>query len=264
LGGGEDKLIHLWSMPDGQEVKTLPNSAGAKGYNLAISPSGKIIAFGYYSDPVFMLAFPGGEELPPLSTHFGTLQAVDFSPDGALLAAVGSSGNILVFSLADGKTVHTMKGLPGGYSAVKFSLDGKILFTAGLNDGLVELWSLQDGAQVQSIQAHSAPVTSLALDPHGARLYSASQDQTIQVWTLPEGQRIACLLDIVANARETKGTQYRGKNAAGEAVTYTLPCGSPIPAGAVCTCNCVSGSACSCVGDTRPSGSGGSHYWHPN
>ncbi len=41
--------------------------------------------------------------------------------------------------------------------------------------------------------------------------------------------------------------------------TYTLPCGSPIPAGAVCTCDCVTvpaaPSVCSCDAI---------HYWYPN
>jgi len=45
--------------------------------------------------------------------------------------------------------------------------------------------------------------------------------------------------------------------------TFTLPCGSPLPAGAVCTCNCVSVPApCSC--DGACSCAGASHYWYPN
>ncbi len=55
-----------------------------------------------------------------------------------------------------------------------------------------------------------------------------------------------------------------------EGRTYTLPCGSPIPAGATCTCNCVDVPSCSCVGDTGCSCVGHSscatvsHYWYPN
>jgi hypothetical protein len=52
-------------------------------------------------------------------------------------------------------------------------------------------------------------------------------------------------------------------------VTYTLPCGSPIPKGAVCVCNCVSEpAACVCNGvctcDGNCSCAGESHYWYPN
>ncbi len=70
------------------------------------------------------------------------------------------------------------------------------------------------------------------------------------------------------------GAQYRTGGR-----TYTLPCGSPIPSGAVCTCNCVSVPAgcscvghqtCSCVGYQACSCVGYStcsvvtHYWYPN
>ncbi len=65
----------------------------------------------------------------------------------------------------------------------------------------------------------------------------------------------------------TEGAQYSLRER-----TYHLPCGSPIPAGATCVCNCVTVPApprsctcdsvctcdtvCSCVGET--------HYWYPN
>lgn len=46
--------------------------------------------------------------------------------------------------------------------------------------------------------------------------------------------------------------------------TYTLPCGSSLPDGAVCVCNCVTAPrACACVGHCSCD-SQGSHYWYPN
>jgi hypothetical protein len=65
----------------------------------------------------------------------------------------------------------------------------------------------------------------------------------------------------------------------GATYTYTLPCGSPIPAGAVCICNCITvAPSCQCVGYVTPtnkpacecnSHTGGCscnliHYWYPN
>ncbi len=44
--------------------------------------------------------------------------------------------------------------------------------------------------------------------------------------------------------------------------TRTMPCGTPIPAGWTCTCNCVSvPAACTCNGHCACNGQG--HYWHP-
>jgi hypothetical protein len=72
-----------------------------------------------------------------------------------------------------------------------------------------------------------------------------------------------------------KGTEFTAKDQSGDVRTWSQPCGSAIPAGATCTCNCVTVPAgCSCVGDTgcscvgKTSGGGVCavvyHYWHPN
>jgi hypothetical protein len=57
-----------------------------------------------------------------------------------------------------------------------------------------------------------------------------------------------------------------GINYSVNGTTYTLPCGSPLPAGAVCVCNCV--TVCSCdgyvAGCSCDSYVSSSHYWYPN
>ncbi|MBN2304064.1 MAG: hypothetical protein JXQ72_06295 [Anaerolineae bacterium] len=57
------------------------------------------------------------------------------------------------------------------------------------------------------------------------------------------------------------GINYTGSDGR----TYTLPCGAPIPPGAVCVCNCVTVPAgCSCHTYRPCSCAGASHYWYPN
>lgn len=72
-----------------------------------------------------------------------------------------------------------------------------------------------------------------------------------------------------------EGISYDYTDLYGNTYKYTLPCGSPIPAGAVCTCNCV--TLCSCDGYVAPTAcscdihTGGRictcdlvTYWYPN
>jgi hypothetical protein len=73
-----------------------------------------------------------------------------------------------------------------------------------------------------------------------------------------------------------KGITYKYTDLYGNTYTFTLPCGAPIPAGAICTCNCV--VLCSCDGYVAPtlcscdSHHGGGTictcnlvtYWYPN
>ena len=44
------------------------------------------------------------------------------------------------------------------------------------------------------------------------------------------------LVDLAATPKNVKAGQYTVEGA-----TYVAPCGMPLPPGAVCTCNCVSG-----------------------
>ncbi len=63
------------------------------------------------------------------------------------------------------------------------------------------------------------------------------------------------------------GIEYTSIDSSGRTITYTLPCGSPIPAGAVCTCNCVTvpAAGCSCDGYVSCTCDAvTSHYWYPN
>ena len=69
-----------------------------------------------------------------------------------------------------------------------------------------------------------------------------------------------------------KGITYKYTDLYGNTYTYTLPCGSSIPAGAICSCNCV--SLCSCVGYVAPCSCDKNSpgwcscnlvtYWYPN
>ena len=91
-------------------------------------------------------------------------------------------------------------------------------------------------------------------------------------------------MDLAANKKDVEGVQYKGTDAYGRSVTFTLPCGAPIPPGAVCICNCVPGSSgtssrsydsvgvctcdlvctcntvCTCLSVQTYS----YHYWYPN
>jgi WD40 repeat protein len=49
------------------------------------------------------------------------------------------------------------------------------------------------GSECNGIYAHSNYITSLAVSPDGKHLFSASDDNTIKIWSLPEGALIQTL-----------------------------------------------------------------------
>src|SRR5205807_2447292 len=58
----------------------------------------------------------------------------------------------------------------------------------GTERGRVFLCDLPDGAAVADWQAHPWPVTSLAVNPAGTRLASASLDGEVRLWQWPTGR----------------------------------------------------------------------------
>jgi len=200
-------------------------------------------------DGVLVRTLAGGE--PPLV----------IGPAGRLLASGSTDGTIKLWSLPDGALRKTLNGSSHAVYSVAISPDGKLLASGGW-DKTISLWSLPDGALLKTLPGHAYSVNSVAIGPNGRLLASGGSDGTIKLWSLPDGKPLStCLMDLDASTTDAKGIRYtRGGN------SFTQGCGSPVPAGAVCTCNCVPGKLCPCVGHTSGGGGGGGggHYWYPN
>jgi WD40 repeat protein len=124
-------------------------------------------------------------------------------------------------------------------------------------DTTIKLWSLPDGAMLKTLTGSSSSVMSLAVSPDGRMLAAALwvPDQKIKLWSLPDGKPLpVCLLDPAASCSGSgNGVTYTING-----VSHTVAGGSPLPTGAVCTCNTVPFSACCSVGGC------GSVYYYPN
>jgi WD40 repeat protein len=180
------------------------------------------------------------------------------TPDGKLLASRGrvKRENIELWRLPDG-TMKTLEGHKDTLTSIAISPDGKLL-ASGSADKTIRLWRLPDGHPLATLKAYDHAVGVVAIDPGGKLLASGDWAGSILLWSLPDGKRLGCLIDLAASSKDVKGSTYTVKNAVtGQTVTYTLPCGSPIPSGASCACNCVPGSLCQCVGFVGGGGQGG-------
>ena len=152
----------------------------------------------------------------------------------------------------------------GVIRALAIAPDGRTLVSAS-NQRQIRIWSLPEGRMLKALESQTQNLSSVAVSPDGKLLIPGCQDRTIQLWSLPDGVRQGYLVDPAANAGPNDSVEYKSRNASGQTVTSTQPCGTPIPPGAICTCNCVPGRAssgtahteehCTCVPV---------HYWYPN
>lgn len=190
-----------------------------------------------------------GARLTPLESPGERLAGLVFTPDGNRLAATAGSNTVCIWRLAD-ETIESTITRARGFRRLSFSHDGRFLATVtsvGSVEGrrqndIVRIWSVPAGTQHHVFSPHEGEIKDIAFSPSSPFFVTAGSDKTIKLWSVPEFEAITCLFDRAALERNQRVNQYRRVFADGQTIISTQPCGMPIPAGAVCTCNCVSGT----------------------
>ena len=70
---------------------------------------------------------------------------------------------------------------------VAYSPDGKTLASSGSSDNTIQLWSVDTGEHLLTLEGHTDAVTALTFAPDGKTLVSGSNDDTLRVWESPTG-----------------------------------------------------------------------------
>ena len=261
--GDDDGEVHAWSMPDATPLGSVV-AGGDYVSALAISPDGTLLASGSTLRGIKLWSLPDMAEAGYLGETTGEVTDMAFSPDGRLLAAGNRNGEVVLWAVADEELLATWAQGSGWVQKLAFSSDGSRLYVG--NPSGINVLSIPDGALVQSFQESTTTgLSALVLTADDRFLITghrstAAQGGSIRVWELPNLEVPAFfLIDLAANLGRFSGAQYSPGDSGDRIVT--LPCGSPIPAGATCICNCVAGESCSCVGNR---GGSSGHYWYPN
>jgi len=237
--GSKDKTVKLWSLPKGQLLKTVEGVE--KGVRtIVITPDGKILAAGFYNKQIKLWSLPEGQFLTTLQGHEADVTALIIGSGENTLISGSDDQSIRIWSLPEGLHSTTLHTNPHRVKALAVSPNGKTL-VSGEDDNGIRLWSLPEGQLSATLQKHSRSVEAVAITPNGKTLISGDSDGTILLWDLERQSFLSFLFDPHEN--ESDAISYNVYNrVTGQTLTYTLPCGSPIPPGAVCTCNCVPGT----------------------
>ncbi len=262
-----DQRIRIWTLPEA----ALANETNpfADMSQLALDPTGLRFAVDAWNSFANVRLINDGSLACITARHGGAITAMAFHPDGGLLATAADDRKVRLWETEGGAEIRAMAFTGKPLRALAFLEKGAKLAGAGEDHG-IRIWNTGDGAEATTLTGHTGAIRALAANADGTLLASAGDDKTIRVWNWPGGSLRACLLDLEAAPKTVQGIQVETVNTVGQRVTSTLPCGSPIPTGAVCVCNCVpgrAGPACSCVGHVvRPSATRSHtyHYWHPN
>lgn len=271
LASHAERDWRVWSVAEGRLI----GAHGGRDENIeaiaALPDSSALVSSGPDRELRFW-SLPGLDLLGTVPGFDSEVRSMEVSPDGTKLVALRSS-EIDVWLLPEGRRLARLAaGRSSRFSRFKMAPDGSLL--AAASDSSAYLWSLRD-LRLQGVLSCQAAgnINALEFTPDNRLLACATGNGAVVLWDLGKRKVHGMLFDPAANASDVKGLTYTARDAlTGQTVTYTMPCGAPIPAGAVCVCNCVPGAGCSCVSFTPSRGGGGYrtctcvpvHYWHPN
>ncbi len=191
VSAGGDKTVRFWNAWTGKQTGQIDSPGGEVG-SVAVSPDGKLLAYGCKDGTVRFWSLEQKKELFVLEGRKEIVFCLAFSPDGRTLA-VNSGGDYTVrlWDLATKKEIRKLPGSGNKRNCLAFSPDGKTLAVLRA-DKTVGLRDVKTGKPVHDFAGHTDQIYALAFSPDGKRLASgavssalgakAGIDNAIRIW----------------------------------------------------------------------------------
>lgn len=160
---GYDRLIKLWDVETGKELRTLKDHSDAV-YGLAFSPDGLLLASAGADRAVKVWDLATGTRLYTLADATDWLYAITWRADGRHLAAAGVDKSIRVWevSKAGGKLVHSVFAHDAPITRLSYSPDGNTVYSLA-EDRVLKSWDTSRMAEIRVYDKQPALGLALAV-----------------------------------------------------------------------------------------------------
>ena len=177
LGGKQGKVV-MWDVTTGERIGVVGNETDAV-LAADLSADHQFVAIGGTDKRVRVYQTSDGKATGLIKKHTEWITAVSFSPDGKYLGTADRNGGIEIWeTAAEPKPFNSLTGHKSAVSALAF-MPG--VLASGGEDGTIKLWSVKEGTETKSWNAHPGGVLWVDFTPDG-RLVSCGRDKIAKVW----------------------------------------------------------------------------------
>jgi len=180
----KDGTITFWDENGNQQEQFVAHEKGVD--SIGFSPEGQFLASGSAQSSTVKIWQPDGTLAETLKGYEAGVGDISFSPNGELLAVTGLSGKIKVHNMDDSSQFQLpIQEEP--VTSVGFAPDGKTLIS-GAQAGTINYWALEKNSTspIKTLTAHQDTVRDVSFFPNPNVMVSASEDQTLRTWQLPQ------------------------------------------------------------------------------
>jgi WD40 repeat protein len=185
-GRDKNKDIRIWDVQSGDRVKFIETGDVCTSSGVLFTLDSKQVIFA--GDGLSLWDIESEECTRTFKGHSDSPGAVSMSRNGKWIASTGSftDHTLRLWDARSGNCLWT-KGFPKGESGaggLMFVSEDTVL-VSGHHNGTIRYWNVETGKPLQTIKAHSGPVSTLSADKAGQLLVSGGWDKLIKLWKVP-------------------------------------------------------------------------------
>jgi WD40 repeat protein len=184
----------LWDVTKWTRIRTFADTSGIE--DVAFSPDGTKAATGNFDSAVKLWNVSDGTVAHTLQGHTDEVDCVAFSPDGTKLLTTSADQTAKIWNISNGTLAASFSPeLYGCFGRAVFSPDGtKILASAcyyyPYNYNEAVLMNAADRVTLMRFRGHEDFICFVAFSSDGAKVLTASYDNTARLWNASDGSLI--------------------------------------------------------------------------